>query len=119
MTPLKISQQDPRARAVLKAAEAALMRGLSRATAFIDAEDFRHALIGHLHGSAPFAQAAKAWHAPMAKAAGRSGKSEITRSIPASGRAQASRRDPSVGQRDRQRGSRAKGGKRQGQQRKK
>ena len=119
MTPAKINPQHPRARAVLKAAEAALLKGLSRATAFVDAEDFHHALIGHLHLSKPFAQASKAWHAPMVQAAGRPGGSEISRVIPKSGRAQASRRDPSVGQRDRQRGSRAKGGQRQGQQRKK
>lgn len=119
MTPAKISHMNPRAKAVLNAAEAALLKGLSRATAFVDPQDFHHALIGHLHLSKPFAKAARAWHAPLVKAAGKPGGSEIARAIPNSGRAQASRRDPSVGQQDRQRGNRAKGGKRQNQQRKK
>lgn len=119
MTPAKISQQNPRVKAVLKAAEAAILKGLGRATAFVDAQDFHHSLIGQLHLSKPFANATRAWHAPVRKAAGKPGESEIARGIPRSGRAQASRRDPSVGQRDRQRGNRAKGGKRQNQQRKK
>jgi hypothetical protein len=119
MTPAKISQQNPRVKAVLKAAEAAILKGLGRATAFVDAQDFHHALIGQLHLSKPFAQASKAWHAPMVRAAGRPGGSETTRIIPPSGRTQASRREPSAGQRDRQRGSRAKGGQRQNQQRNK
>jgi len=118
MTTSKRKQQNPRAKAVFKAAEAALLKGLSRATAFVDAEDFRHALIGHLHLSKPFARATKAWHAPLAASA-KPGGSEISRRIPSSGRPQASRREPSVGQRDRQRGTRAKGGQRQNQQRKK
>ena len=116
MTRSKLNRKDPRARAVLRAAEDAILGGLDRASAFVNAQDFKHSLIGQLHLSKPFARAAKAWHGPAAKTAGRRGDSEIPRSIPVSGRAQASRRDPSLGQRDRQRGSRAKGGKRQGQQ---
>lgn len=119
MTPAKISQQNPRVKAVLKAAETAILKGLGRATAFVDAQDFHHSLIGQLHLSKPFAQASRAWHAPMARAAGRPGASETARVIPPSGRTQASRREPSVGQRDRQRGTRSTGGQRQNQQRKK
>lgn len=113
------AQIKVKARRILRAAEEALMEGLGRATAFVDAEDFKHALIGHLHLSKPFAQAARDLHGPLSRLSPGPGvnseRSEIARKIHFGGRVQSARHDPSVGQPDRQRGHRAPGGKRVGQ----
>jgi hypothetical protein len=107
------------AKDLIKAAEQSFAQGLLRAAGFGDAEEFKHSLIEALHQSPAFARAARELHGPLVRAVQAKGKlsqggtgSQVARAVRPQGRVQAAHRDPSLGQRDRHRGFRLKGGKR-------
>lgn len=98
---------------LLRSAETVLLESASRATGFEDAADFKRALLADLEDHASFHKAVNDFHerhaAPAPRRSAPKGGPRTT------GRVQASRYDPSLGQKDRRRGKRAAGGKRVGQ----
>jgi hypothetical protein len=109
-SPAELKRQAQR---LMKAAEMALSPPLTAIHAFKDASAFKAGMIKSLGLHPDFDRAVRDLHGLHALAQAH-GASQVPASVRPSGRVQASRYDPSQGQRDRQRGQRSSGGKRQG-----
>jgi hypothetical protein len=101
---------------LLRSVQEVILEGVSGAVGHKSAADLKRSLVKALRDSERFHQAVDQVHAVATQASQRApgvrpGRRPVGETL---GRVQASRHDPSSGQRDRIRGDRAKGGQRQG-----